>query len=345
MIREAPDVQDTAWGHKYFHLMCPTKLDDYHISNLQRFHLIKLLQIPPKAEGRYVCAGQFVALAKESGISLNFLTTLLNKINGRQYYYWRIGTRSGRNDQSFWDEMRQENVVSLGWGELGDLSWVNYNQESKDKLRAQLQNLSMLNRQLLGVLLRKCSVLLPRSLKETLYLQLMAQKFLASVVSLAGMNTSRAIGFPHRRPVVWLHLISGNCRNAKEGLQGAVHLLRIPENQIAIETKLLKQKDQKPGGEQKRPNGIGTIGTVVRSEGIPGRIQSVLERKRQIILYGPPGTGKTYWAMRTANDLAAYQIFGRSYQEFRLRIRVYIRSNRASKGIRSPMYLSPNLWL
>ena len=295
--------------------MCPTKLDDYHISNLQRFHLIKLLQIPPKAEGRYVCAGRFVALAKELGMPLNFLTTLLNEINGRQYYYWRIGTRSGRNDQSFWDEMRQENVVSLGWGELGDLSWVNYNQELKDKLRAQLQELEHANPAAAGRSATKVFSFVAQIAEGDIILAADGTKILGVGRVIGGYEYKSAIGFPHRRPVEWLTLDQWELPNAKEGLQGAVHLLRIPENQIAIETKLLKQKDQKPGGEQKRPNGIRTIGTVVRLEGIPGRIQSVLERKRQIILYGPPGTGKTYWAMRTANDLAAYQIFGRSYQE------------------------------
>lgn len=54
---------------------------------------------------------------------------------------------------------------------------------------------------------------------------------------------------------------------------------------------------------------------VPRLDGIPGRIQSVLDRKLQIILYGPPGTGKTYWAMRTANDLAAYTVYGKPYNE------------------------------
>ena len=30
MNRVAPDVSGTAWGHKYFHMIFPDKLDDYH---------------------------------------------------------------------------------------------------------------------------------------------------------------------------------------------------------------------------------------------------------------------------------------------------------------------------
>lgn len=50
-----------------------------------------------------------------------------------------------------------------------------------------------------------------------------------------------------------------------------------------------------------------------RLDGIPGRIQSILERKGQVIVYGPPGTGKTYWSRLAAFDLAALGAFGRPY--------------------------------
>ena len=36
MDTAAPDVTDTAWGHKYFSLMYPDKLDDSHLSRISR---------------------------------------------------------------------------------------------------------------------------------------------------------------------------------------------------------------------------------------------------------------------------------------------------------------------
>ncbi len=48
MQEQAPDVSDGAWGHKYFHMLFPSKLDDYHTGHYQRFHLIKMLQSPPE---------------------------------------------------------------------------------------------------------------------------------------------------------------------------------------------------------------------------------------------------------------------------------------------------------
>jgi len=46
----APDVSRLAWGHKYFSLLFPDKLDDYHSPEWQRYILLKLLQLPPEGE-------------------------------------------------------------------------------------------------------------------------------------------------------------------------------------------------------------------------------------------------------------------------------------------------------
>jgi 5-methylcytosine-specific restriction protein B len=50
-------------------------------------------------------------------------------------------------------------------------------------------------------------------------------------------------------------------------------------------------------------------------DGIPGAIQSILERKGQVLLYGPPGTGKTHWAEEAALELAARNVYGRRYAD------------------------------
>ena len=50
----------------------------------------------------------------------------------------------------------------------------------------------------------------------------------------------------------------------------------------------------------------------------PGKLlRRMLEADRltSVIFYGPPGTGKTFWAERTANDLAALTAFGKVFDE------------------------------
>jgi 5-methylcytosine-specific restriction protein B len=65
LTQAAPDVSGLGWVHKYLSLLFPEKLDDYHNTRWQRGNLIKLLQLPPRQDGLYTCAGRFVRLAAE----------------------------------------------------------------------------------------------------------------------------------------------------------------------------------------------------------------------------------------------------------------------------------------
>src|SRR5207237_10048589 len=60
---------------------------------------------------------------------------------------------------------------------------------------------------------------------------------------------------------------------------------------------------------------IARVSATPRLTGIPARIESVLERKWQVILYGPPCTGKTYWAEVTARELVARSCFGTPFEQ------------------------------
>jgi 5-methylcytosine-specific restriction protein B len=120
----------------------------------------------------------------------------------------------------------------------------------------------------------------------------------------------------NRHPVEWLSLDEWKMPEP-EGLQTTVHPLKQhPANLIEVERRVqgasmsprvppkLSAHPAVPVGVQSPPLG-----------GIPGRVQSVLDRKGQVILYGPPGTGKTFRAERMALDLAASKAFGRPFSE------------------------------
>jgi 5-methylcytosine-specific restriction protein B len=156
MNRVAPFVSDTAWGHKYFCLLYPDKLDDFHVYAYQYFHLLKLLQHPPEEMGlylragrykpgmRYLSAGKFARIARNLGFPLHVLTRLLNVRSGAPYTYWRIGTTSHGDGQSDWAEMRETSNCAIGWNGAGDLSpllMLSSNSERKQRLREILVNL------------------------------------------------------------------------------------------------------------------------------------------------------------------------------------------------------------
>ena len=145
LTRVAPDVEDSAWGHKYLSLLFPDTLDDYHAPAYQRWNLVRVLQLPPLrgetwAEGRYVCAGRFVALARVLDFSMNELTTALNRRHGPPRAYWRVGTTDDEKARrKYWPMMRDGERVAIGWSALGDLSDRPATQETKDAIAALMR--------------------------------------------------------------------------------------------------------------------------------------------------------------------------------------------------------------
>lgn len=311
MDEVAPDVGDTAWGHKYFSMLHPDKLDDYHVEPYQRFHLIKLLQVPPQGKGRYLCAGRYVSVARALDIPLNHLTTVLNRRNGRPCRYWRIGTTLGERE-SRWPMMHDTSCVAIGWAGLGDLSDVTYSRESKERIRRVFASRYPNTPQVIGrktqeifnfiAVIGEGDVVLPSEGKRVLGIGRVSGDY----------EYTPNQDMPHCRAVEWLSLEEWELP-VTEGLRTTVHEIRKHDrNLVAIERRLLEAPPvvMKPlvvvRPAQETPPRLG---------GIPGRIQTVLARKGQVILYGPPGTGKTYWALRTARDLAAFGRFGRPFDE------------------------------
>jgi len=307
----APDVSRLAWGHKYFSLLFPDKIDDYHLHELQRFHLLKLLQLPPEDHGRYIGAGRFVSAAHEVKLSLNQLATTLNFVQGRLHRYWRIGTKDGTSNVSHWQMMMQGDCIAIGWDKLGDLSWVTTKRETREKLKGEFS--AQYADKPPAAVGRSCSQI-------TQFIDVIND---GDIVLAADGNTILGVAtvtgqyryepdfaFPHQRPIEWLNLGEWQMP-VDEGLRSTVReLKKYDENIIAIEKCI-----QFSGPLVKPEAAAPTVKRHHRLDGISGRIQSVLERKGQVILYGPPGTGKTYWAERAANDLASLAAFGKGFDE------------------------------
>ena len=308
----APTSATLAWGHKYFSLLAPEKLDDYHNPDYQRFHLIKMLQVPPEGDGRYLCAGRYVAAAHELGIPINHLTTILNHHNPKPHGYWRIGTSNGEQPRNRWALMRDGGCVAIGWADLGDLSGYEKDTPSKEKLIKLLGEHYPGSPQQIGKAASQILNFAKAIAKGDTVLACDGSTVLGVGRVTGDYQFESASDFPHRRPVEWLSLDEWKLPEP-EGLQTTVHRLRkSPINLVEAEKRslvgavIIKPPPPPPNGKRR---------LVPRLEGVSGRIQTVLERKSQVILYGPPGTGKTFWAERSAIDLASYSLAGKPYEE------------------------------
>ena len=306
----APDISGLAWAHKYFSLLFPDKLDDFHNHRWQRYNLIRVLQLPPQQEGLYLCAGRFVRLASQLGWPMNHLTSALNERNGRPISYWRIGTRLGQTD-SIWPAMRDGGYAAIGWDKLGDLSTLgtdNLKEEIASKLKPYYPNDPK-------TLSRKAGEI--RNFVERIQERdVVVAADGDSVVGLGRVTGSyryentKPAGAPHRRAVDWMSTDDWKLPRPDGKLTTVFELKRHEENLIEIERRLLD------GSTSTKPKPTATaVLQPRRLEGIAGRVQAILDRKGQTILYGPPGTGKTYWARKAATDLAALGTFGRLFDD------------------------------
>jgi len=296
----APDISNTAWGHKYFSLIYPDKLDDFHNANYQNYQMIKMLQLPPKLSGRYTCAWKFVEIARNLGIRMNQLTWCLNEQNGRPVRYWRVGTRIGKIFR--WNEMREGNFAAVGWPAIGELSHITYNQKSKDLLKRLLAEHYPAIPSQVGRQATQIFNFVTTIKEDDVILVSDGARVLGIGKAVGDYYHVSDSDFPHRRNLEWLSVGEWKMPTP-EGLQTTIHeVKKYPHNLIEVERQII---DKKPSRT--------SIPIRTRVSGIQGRIQKILERKNQVILYGPPGTGKTYWAETTARELAALYNFKKPF--------------------------------
>ena len=68
MEKAAPKLAHDGWAHKYWFLISPDRIDDYHSPRYQRFHLFKILQMPPDGIGIL----EALVLKLQNTVAVNF---------------------------------------------------------------------------------------------------------------------------------------------------------------------------------------------------------------------------------------------------------------------------------
>jgi len=241
MNEQAPDVSDTAWGHKYFSLLFPDKLDCYHVPDYQRAHLIRMGVFPPPQEGRYVIAGRYVAITRQLGIHINHLMAVLNKMNGRPYRYWRIGTSDGTKPRNRWDLMREGNCVAVGFSKIEDLSDLTYDKKSHLRLKEIMHEKYPTNPAAEGRAAQQLFNFFGAISENDLVIAADGGTVIGIGRVTGDYYYDPSSDFPHRRPVEWLSFDEWKLPEA-EGLQTTVYELKKPQNLIEIERILFKRK-------------------------------------------------------------------------------------------------------
>lgn len=226
LSQAAPNIADTAWGHKYFFLLHPEKIDAFHNPAWQRFYLRKMLIAPPTTEGRYVCAEYFVALKNELEYQMVNLASALHKYFGNPHRYWRVGTGVEGGKISIWDEMRDGEFVAVGWPKIDDLGTLDDSKDSRLKLKQILKEAyPEYSPSLLGRQTRQLLNFVAGIKNDEIVLACNGARVLGIARVKGSYEYSPGYQAPHRRPVEWLSLDEWKMPDP-EGLQTTVHELK-----------------------------------------------------------------------------------------------------------------------
>lgn len=322
--RVAPETCDTVWARKYWSLLHADKLDDFHTIRYQRFHIFKMLQIPPgianlleQSGPRFVCAGRFISAARSFDVPVNTLTSALVKRNGPPRRYWKVGTQTGDTQESQWPAMLDGGFVSIGWPEqIPDLSKLIGQKNLKEQVRIMLAGFYDDP----GTVTRKAGEVakFAEEIAEgDLVLACEGQEILGVGRVRGDYEYDGRHRFPHLRPVDWLHLDTWKLPDNEGPRTTVFELGKYPNNILKLEQVIFQRK---PIADVPRSK-VAQTPSPADSPGLPlppldpftARIDVTLRRKGQLILYGPPGTGKTYQARRIAHELAARRALRKSF--------------------------------
>ena len=271
IVKAAPDLAESAWGHKYFSLLFPKLLDDYHAVRHQEYHLIRLHKLPE--DGRYENARVFAGVARQLGIAISTLATVLNRRDGEPHQYWRVGTTVGDTEASEWPRMRDGGFAAIGWTEIGSLEGIERSKSGKAHVRDLVEK----------GFPNKANVV-TRNANQLYYFATSVEK--GDVV--VAMQGNRVLGigevtgdyfytdddgpFGHRRPVVWKSVDEWRIPRS-EGLRTTfVKLSRYPGNLIEVERRLSLPDGYGP--EPKPGPAPGPKPILTALQGLPARIET-----------------------------------------------------------------------
>ena len=106
-----------AWFHKYYSIMFPEKLSNYHSTDWQ-CHVLRSLGIKP-SEKYYARSGQISMIENRGGLLYReFGHVFFDKFGGIKSFV-RMGTSD--DEKSYVAEWKQRSVIGLGWKALGSL--------------------------------------------------------------------------------------------------------------------------------------------------------------------------------------------------------------------------------
>ena len=235
-------------------------------------------------------------------LAQDILYQMLDKELGKYRTYWRIGTKD--DSQSYWDYMKTNDLVCIGWSDIGDLNEAEI--KTKNDIKKLFEN-EGIYKDKKGVLTRKAGEIFDFYSKVNIGDVVLAQDG-ETVLGIGIVKDeyffNEKENFAHQKMVEW-KVINPKLKN-KEGLQTTVYKISEINMHHKIED-LLNNSDT--------PNTTTSNNFNMK----PSLNQ---------ILFGPPGSGKTYSTINKALEIVGAEIIGKTRTEIKTLFDEKVQENR-----------------
>ncbi|SHE34450.1 5-methylcytosine-specific restriction enzyme B [Marinitoga hydrogenitolerans DSM 16785] len=289
-----------AWIHKYYHLLFPEKIDNFHVEKLQKFYLRKLKINFEEKKGLYYLSNKFTSKAKKLGIPTSHYTAVLLEVFGHVHNYWIFSLNNQKNDEEI---MFDENYIFYDFQALDNLDNMDFKNKTDAKKYIQDFLISkglVVNTDIEKKITEIVSFYFDIDINDTIVL--LRKNRVLGIGKIKGpYEFKKNEKFQHSKAIKWEKFFDPSKYDLKINVNFSITKVNKTEDIIKIE-KMFE-------------NSTESIKPKIDTSLILQKIKKVLERKKQVILYGPPGTGKTYWAEKTCLELASESAFNKSFNE------------------------------
>ncbi|WP_298844625.1 McrB family protein [Clostridium sp.] len=310
------NMSNLGWVHKYYHMLYPNKIDAFHTTRWQKHALIYSNSKPMQEDKLYTMSGQLMQIVKQTGLPSSYVMNSMCELFGSPKNYFRIGT--GDNGDSYWEDMRDNSFVGIGWPKLGNLNIYFKGKDVRYAIAADLIKYYEYDKSAAS---RKAGEII------RFYRDIEISDVAVAVSGEKVLGIGRITGeyeyienrtYPHCKKIKWLKIFKEPIKlpKASAGKLTTCFPYKDIENIFKIE-RLMNEENDNNYDENEIDDKIKVKETkellLENLTGVVAEIASVLSRKKQVILYGPPGTGKTYYAEKACNELAARNLFRKSF--------------------------------
>lgn len=298
------NMHSLGWVHKYYHMLYPEKIDGYHTTKWQKHALVSSNIKPVEDDKLYIMSGQLMEIVRQTELPASYVMNSMCDLFGSPVNYYRIGT--GDNGNSYWEDMKSNLYVAIGWDKLNDL---NEYADSKNMKKIIMDKLVELYNYDSKTASRKAGEIIRfyNGIEiGDIVVAVLGEKVLGIGQITGNYEYIKERPYPHSKNVEWIKTFKEPIQLPKpsSGKLTSCYPYKDLENIIEIE-RVMKEDETE---FEEKP--VASLPPLI---GIVAEIDGVISRKKQVILYGPPGTGKTYHAEKACCELASRHVFKKSF--------------------------------